>query len=145
MQSVQRDHFERQHLHPMATLLLILGASFHPAPPRIIQSAFNSVPALRWSLVFTLIWQGGGARNISKSLFLTMATWMIYTLLTWAFSEASNSMHHQNDYNKKLQQTKNTNLNWKGIQPMNKVEISCHNDIVHFEINVRCRWRQIFE
>lgn len=64
-------------------LATALGAfSVFPTLPAVMESLQQSA-LFSWFCVFTLIWQGGGGRNLIFSLILTLILFLVHTALTY--------------------------------------------------------------
>lgn len=68
-------------IHPLATAAIVLGLmGGFPQPPRALSSLFK-FELFKWFLMFVLIYQGGGAQDVSKSIVTTVIVYLVFKLL----------------------------------------------------------------
>lgn len=79
---MDREILEKRFIHPIATVLLIIGSmGLFPEVPVIVYETILPFPFLRWILVFVLVWQGGGGKDVKTSAIVTIGTFAVYTIL----------------------------------------------------------------
>lgn len=73
------ENYDRMEIvHALATMV---GAfSVFPEVPDVLKN-FTKNEAVKWILVFVLVWQGGGRKNIRLAVVLTIATYILFKVL----------------------------------------------------------------